>query len=53
MKKILAIIVLSVIFTSCQKENIELSTTQEEVYIQVEAVHDDGSSVYSNISMVR
>ena len=54
MKKLLAIITLSVILVSCQKEGIDVTNpTQEKVYVQVEAVHDDGSSVYTNISMVR
>lgn len=54
MKKLFAILVLSFVLVSCQKDKVEDTTlTQEKVFIQVEAIHDDGSSVYSNIVFVR
>lgn len=54
MKKILMILFASIFIYSCQKDNVDESVVnQEEVFIQVEAIHDDGSSVYSNIVYIR
>lgn len=54
MKKIALITLISIAFASCSKdEQVQTSSTQETVYLRVEAVSQEGDAIYSDVKPVR